>query len=84
MICRKVKKISWLAVSILYSPPGQISLGENAAGGFGLASFTRTPEGVSTATAFFDAYNNLVQSPRNYKAQEVKDGAGTGGQLQFK
>ncbi|WP_020481909.1 hypothetical protein [Methylomonas sp. MK1] len=59
-------------------------LGENAAGGFGLASFTRTPEGISTAAAFFDAYNNLVQSLRNYKAQEVKDGAGTGGQLQFK
>ena len=59
-------------------------IGENAAGGFGLASFTRTPEGISTAAAFFDAYNNLVLSLRNYKAQEVKGGAGAGGQLQFK
>lgn len=59
-------------------------IGENAAGGFGLASFTRTPEGISTAAAFFDAYNNLVLSLRNYKTQELKGGAGTGGQIQFK
>jgi hypothetical protein len=33
------------------------------------------------AGAFADAYNRLVQSVRNYKAQEVKGGLGTGGQL---
>ena len=47
----------------------------------GLSSFTRTPEGQATAAAFFDAYNNMVQSLRNYKAQDVKGGMGRGGQL---
>jgi hypothetical protein len=50
-------------------------------GAVGLSSFTRTPEGIATAAAFFDAYNNMVQSLRNYKAQDVKGGMGQGGQL---
>ncbi|MDO9068278.1 MAG: peptidoglycan-binding protein, partial [Deltaproteobacteria bacterium] len=33
------------------------------------------------AAAFMDAYNNIVRSLRNYKAQEVKGGLGKGGQL---
>ena len=49
--------------------------------GGSLGAYTRTPEGIATAAAFFDAYNNLVQSLKNYKAQDVKGGMGRGGQL---
>jgi hypothetical protein len=42
---------------------------------------SRTPEGKATVAAFMDAYNNMVVSLRNYKAQEVKGGLGRGGQL---
>ncbi|MEG1115109.1 MAG: hypothetical protein RSE46_08780 [Janthinobacterium sp.] len=47
----------------------------------GLGGFSRTPEGKATVAAFMDAYNNMVISLRNYKAQEVKGGLGRGGQL---
>lgn len=47
----------------------------------GLGGFSRTPEGKATVAAFVDAYNNMVVSLRNYKAQEVKGGLGRGGQL---
>ena len=53
-------------------------------GALGLGTFEKTPEGQATAAAFFDAYNNLVLSLRNYQAQDVKGGLGTGGQLQVK
>jgi hypothetical protein len=33
------------------------------------------------AAAFMDAYNGMVISLRQYKAQEVKGGLGKGGQL---
>ena len=49
--------------------------------GGGLGGFSRTPEGKATVAAFMDAYNNMVVSLRNYKAQEVKGGLGRGGQL---
>ncbi len=49
--------------------------------GASLGAYTRTPEGIATAAAFFDAYNNMVQSLRNYKAQDVKGGMGQGGLL---
>ena len=49
--------------------------------GGGLGGFSRTPEGKATVAAFMDAYNNMVISLRNYKAQEVKGGLGRGGQL---
>jgi Peptidoglycan-synthase activator LpoB len=49
--------------------------------GGGLSTYTRTPEGQATAAAFFDAYNNLVVSVKNYKAQDVKGGMGRGGAL---
>ncbi len=49
--------------------------------GGGLSSYTKTPEGIATAAAFFDAYNGMVQSLRNYKAQDVKGGLGRGGVL---
>lgn len=51
-----------------------------AAGGQ-LGTYSRTPEGLATAAAFFDAYNAMVQSLKNYRAQEVKGGLGKGGQL---
>lgn len=54
-------------------------LGGGAAGGLG--GFSRTPEGKATVAAFMDAYNNMVISLRNYKAQEVEGGLGRGGQL---
>ncbi|MEQ6434966.1 hypothetical protein V8Z74_07970 [Comamonas sp. w2-DMI] len=47
----------------------------------GLGGFSRSPEGKATVAAFMDAYNNMVVSLRNYKAQEVKGGLGRGGQL---
>lgn len=46
-----------------------------------LGGFSRTPEGKASVAAFMDAYNNMVISLRNYKAQEVKGGLGRGGQL---
>ncbi len=46
-----------------------------------LGGFSRTPAGKATVAAFTDAYNNMVISLRNYKAQEVKGGLGKGGQL---
>ncbi len=50
-------------------------------GGGGLGGYTNTPEGKVLAGAFADAYNRLVVAVRNYKAQEVKGGLGTGGTL---
>lgn len=50
-------------------------------GAAGLGGFSRTPEGKATVAAFLDAYNGMVISLKNYKAQEVKGGLGTGGTL---
>ncbi len=47
-----------------------------AAGGF-----SRTPEGKATVAAFVDAYNGMVRALRNYEAQNVRGGLGTGGTL---
>ena len=58
------------------------AFGGGAAGG--LSGFSQTPEGKATVAAFVDAYNNMVISLRNYKAQEVKGGLGTGGVLKVK
>jgi hypothetical protein len=55
------------------------AFGGGAAGG--LSGFSRTPEGKATVAAFMDAYNSMVISLRNYKAQEVKGGLGKGGVL---
>ena len=46
-----------------------------------LGGFSRTPEGKATVAAFVDAYNSMVISLRNYRAQEVKGGLGRGGTL---
>ena len=47
----------------------------------GMGGYTKTPEGKVIASAFADAYNNLVRAAKSYKAQEVKGGLGTGGRL---
>lgn len=53
--------------------------GSGAAGGLG--GYTNTAEGKLLAAAFADAYNRLVAAVRNYKAQQVKGGLGTGGEV---
>ena len=50
-------------------------------GGAGAGGYTKTAEGKLIAGAFADSYNQLVRAARNYKAQEVKGGLGTGGRL---
>ena len=52
-------------------------------GGLGGAAggYTNTPEGKLVASAFVDAYNKMVVAVREYKAQTVKGGLGTGGRL---
>ncbi|MCK5890015.1 MAG: hypothetical protein KAG19_08730 [Methylococcales bacterium] len=49
--------------------------------GGGLSGFTKTPSGKATVAAFLDAYNGMVISLKNYKAQDVKGGLGRGGSL---
>ncbi len=49
-----------------------------------LSGYSNTPEGKATVAAFVDAYNNMVIAVRNYKAQEVEGGLGTGGTLEVK
>ncbi|MGE0310593.1 MAG: CsgG/HfaB family protein [Lautropia sp.] len=53
--------------------------GSDAGGGAG--GYTKTAEGKLLAGAFADSYNQLVKAARNYKAQEVRGGLGTGGRL---
>jgi hypothetical protein len=55
------------------------AFGSGAAAGLG--GFSRTPEGKASVAAFVDAYNSMVVSLRNYRAQEVKGGLGKGGVL---
>jgi curli biogenesis system outer membrane secretion channel CsgG len=49
--------------------------------GGGAGAYTNTPEGKILTAAFMDSYNKLVNAVRNYKAQTVKGGLGTGGRL---
>jgi hypothetical protein len=53
--------------------------GTGGAGGMG--GYTNTPEGKILTAAFMDSYNQLVRSVRNYEAQTVQGGLGTGGRL---
>lgn len=54
--------------------------GASAAGSIG--GYSRTPQGKVIAAAFMDAYNQLVVSLRNYRAQTVRgQGLGGGGRL---
>ena len=50
-------------------------------GGGGMSGYTNTPQGKVVIAAFTDSYNQMVKSLRNYKAQTVKGGLGTGGRL---
>jgi Curli production assembly/transport component CsgG len=52
-----------------------------ASGAGGMGGYTNTPEGKLIVAAFMDSYNQMVVALRNYKAQEVQGGLGTGGQL---
>ena len=54
-------------------------LGSTAGGGLG--GYTNTPEGKILTAAFMDSYNKLVRAVRNYRAQTVQGGLGTGGRL---
>ncbi|HMO48996.1 MAG TPA: CsgG/HfaB family protein [Rubrivivax sp.] len=51
-----------------------------AAGG-AAGGYSSTPEGKIIIAAFADSYNQLVKVVRNYRAQSVKGGLGTGGAL---
>jgi hypothetical protein len=51
------------------------------AGGGGAGGYTSTPEGKIIIASFADSYNQLVKVVRNYRAQTVKGGLGTGGAL---
>jgi curli biogenesis system outer membrane secretion channel CsgG len=51
------------------------------AGGGGAGGYSSTPEGKIIIAAFADSYNQLVKAVRNYRAQTVKGGLGTGGTL---
>ena len=52
----------------------------SSAGG-GLGGYSNTAEGKVIVAAFTDSYNNLVRAVKNYQAQEVQGGLGTGGNL---
>lgn len=49
-------------------------------GGIG-GGYANTAQGKVIVAAFMDSYNGIVKAVQNYKAQEVKGGLGTGGQL---
>jgi curli biogenesis system outer membrane secretion channel CsgG len=49
--------------------------------GGGAGAYSNTPEGKILTAAFMDSYNQLVKAVRNYNAQNVKGGLGTGGRL---
>ena len=51
------------------------------AGAVGGGAYTSTPQGKVVMAAFIDSYNKMVVALRNYKAQSVKGGLGTGGRL---
>ena len=51
-------------------------------GGFaGAGGYAKTPEGKIVSAAFLDSYNQMVKALRNYKAQTIEGGLGTGGKL---
>ena len=49
--------------------------------GGGGGGYAKTPEGKVITAAFADSFNQMVKALRNYKAQTVKGGLGTGGRL---
>lgn len=55
------------------------AFGGGGIGGGG--AYAKTPQGKIIVAAFADSYNQMVKALRNYKAQTVKGGLGTGGRL---
>lgn len=49
--------------------------------GGGAGGYAKTPQGKVITAAFADSFNQMVKALRNYKAQQVKGGLGTGGRL---
>jgi curli biogenesis system outer membrane secretion channel CsgG len=47
----------------------------------GASGYSKTPQGRVITAAFADSFNQMVKTLRNYKAQTVKGGLGTGGRL---
>ena len=47
----------------------------------GLGGYTNTPQGKIIVASFMDSFNQMVRALRNYKAQSVEGGLGTGGTL---
>lgn len=56
-------------------------IGGGFAGAGSLGGYSDTPEGKILSAAFMDSYNEMVRSLRNYQAQTVSGGLGTGGLL---
>jgi hypothetical protein len=56
------------------------AFGGGAIGGIG--GLSETPEGKATVAAFIDAYNGLIVALKQYEAQDVEGGMGTGGTLE--
>jgi len=56
-------------------------LGGGDLGGGNVSAYGNTPEGKLVTAAFMDSYNQMVISLRNYQAQNVQGGLGTGGAL---
>ncbi len=50
-------------------------------GGGAITALTASPSGRATLAAFVVAYNDMVVAVKNYKAQTVRGGLGTGGLL---
>jgi hypothetical protein len=50
-------------------------------GGGTIGAYSSTLEGKVIVAAFTDSLNNLVDSLKQYRAQQVKGGLGNGGQL---
>lgn len=55
--------------------------GFGGAGGGAIGGYTNTPEGKVIVASFMDSYNQMVRAVRNYQAQNVRGGLGTGGRL---
>lgn len=49
--------------------------------GAGGGGYANTPQGKVIVTAFADSYNQMIKALRNYKAQTVRGGLGTGGRI---
>ena len=49
--------------------------------GVGAGGRTKTPQEKVLIAAFMDSYNQMVRAVRNYQAQTVRGGLGTGGRL---